>query len=190
MIGTDVTGDMGAHITERIREFSTRFKIIHWLMAVLILVMFVGGRRFGGEMADADRQFSLVMHSSIGTIVILLLIRRIRFRLTGRAGRPEHDLPAWQALASKAVQYGLYLMLILVPISGMITARNSPLPVRPFGLFDVATGNSASFETVRNFHAIGTRILMALVVLHVAAAIYHRVIRRDGVFQSMWFRLR
>lgn len=174
----------------KISEFATRFKIIHWVMAVLILTMLIAGQNFGGPMPEDERRFSLAMHATLGVFVILLLIRRLRYVLSGRAQRPEHDLPGWQKSVSRLVQYGIYAMLVFVPVTGILTAVHSKVAVKVFGLFNIAQGDASRFDVIRPFHETGTKILAVLLVLHVGAALYHGLIRRDGVFRSMWFRRR
>lgn len=83
------------------------------------------------------------------------------------------------------MQIGLYALLILLPITGILAARAHDLPVRPFGLFSISTPAPASFEAMRFWHMLGTKLMMGLLVLHIGAALMHHFLLRDGVMRSM-----
>jgi cytochrome b561 len=165
--------------------FSRPYRWIHWIMALLIVAMLVFGQRFATEMTDADRTFSLAGHSSLGVLVVLLLAIRIAMRVTGAAKRPAHPLPPLMATASKAVQYGLYALMIYLPVTGILAARVHTLPVTPFGAFNVANPNEAAFAALRPWHEFGTKALMLLLALHIGAALYHAFVRKDRVMRAM-----
>lgn len=166
-------------------RYTLPFRLIHWGMALLVLTMLVFGQKFAGEMPEAERVFSLMGHSSLGALLIGLLLVRLIMRSTGRSGRPDHNITAWQKVASRAVQLGLYALLILLPLTGILTARAHALPVTPFGLFSISTPDPARYEAIRFWHMLGTKLMMALLVLHIGAALMHRLVLRDGVMQSM-----
>ncbi|WP_424942811.1 cytochrome b [Aliiroseovarius crassostreae] len=166
-------------------RYTLPFRLIHWAMALIVLTMLAFGQKFAGEMPRDERVFSLMGHSSLGVMLVGLLVLRVGLRATGRAGRPDHDIAPWQKTASRAVQLGLYALLILLPITGILTARAHDLPVTPFGLFSISTPDPATFEAIRFWHMLGTKLMMALLVLHIGAALMHRVLLRDGVMRSM-----
>lgn len=154
-------------------------------MAVIVLMMLIAGQRFAGELADEDRIFSLTGHSSLGVLIVIFLVLRLTLRFTGKANRPVHNIAPWQDAASKVVQLGIYLLLFYLPITGFLTARAHSLPVRPFGLPSISTPDPSVYETIRPFHEYGTKALAILLLLHIAAALYHRFGLRDKVMGSM-----
>lgn len=161
------------------------FRLVHWTMALIILMMLIAGQRFGTELSDADRTFSLTGHSSLGLLVVMFLLVRIAMRLTGAAGRPTHDIAAWQSLASRAVQAGIYGLMIYLPVTGVLTARAHSLPVQPFGVVSISTPDLAAYEVLRPWHEFGTKALILLLLLHIGAALMHRFVFRDKVMGSM-----
>ncbi len=166
-------------------RYTLIFRLIHWITAGIILVMLIAGQRFGTELPDAERAFSLMGHSSLGVLVVAFLLVRLTMRLSGMAGRPTHDIASWQSFASRAVQAGIYLLMIYLPITGFLTARAHSLPVKPFGMVSISSTNQAAFEAIRPWHEIGTKALIFLLALHIGAALMHRFVYRDGVMRSM-----
>ena len=164
--------------------FPRPFKWMHWITAALILLMLIAGQRFGGEMSDADRSFSLMLHSSLGLLVILLVASRLACRFSGMARPPAHPLSANQARIARLVQGALYTLLVALPITGILTARAHELPVRMLGLFDISTGNTARFDQLRQVHQALTWAIIALLVLHIGAGLLH-ALKRDGVMHGM-----
>ena len=166
-------------------RFSLPFRLIHWAMALIVIVMLLAGQRFGTELPDAERIFSLTGHSSLGVIIVALLIVRVIMRLSGRAQRPQHNLAAWQSFVSKTLQAGIYLLLVYVPVTGFMTAKVHSLPVQPFGLGSISVADTAAFAAIRPWHEFGTKALFLLLLLHIGAALMHRFVYRDRVMASM-----
>jgi len=172
------------------KSFSWSYKLLHWLMAVLICLMFFALQGFSPDMNDAERTMMLVGHSSIGTIISILLLVRISKRFLFKHQMPERKSPKLQAFASKMTHYALYLLMFLVPLTGYMTANFHQLPVQLFGSLSLnGQANTDAFSSLRLIHATGVRLLIGLVVLHVAAALIHKFILKDKVLSAMrpWF---
>jgi len=116
-------------------------------------------------------------------------ILRLAWRLIAGEPDPAAGLAPWERQVSRVVHWLLYLLLLVGPILGWINASWRGFPVIVFGLFElpklVAT-RAPGFRWTGDVHGILANYLMlALVGLHVAAALYHYFIRRDGVLQRM-----
>jgi len=171
-------------------SFSWSYKLLHWLIAVLIFIMFFALQGFNPEMSDADRTMMLIGHSSIGTIISMLLLMRISKRFILKHERPRHHSLSKQATAAKLTHYGLYLLMILVPLTGFITANFHQLPVQLFGSIPLnGTANAEVFTMLRLAHSTFVIALIALVTIHIAAALLHKFILGDNVLYNMrpWF---
>jgi len=169
-------------------SFSLGYKVIHWLMAVLVLLMFFGIVGFAQAITGEERMEMLVGHSSIGTLISIFVIIRIYKRFIKKDTVPEQNLSKIQRQTSHAVQYAIYFLLVLIPVSGYFAANFHELPVMLFGNFNINGGrefNQTLFENLRVIHQSGIYSLMGLLVLHISAALFHAIVLRDGVLGSM-----
>lgn len=193
---TDSTTNTASSSTAQGQHYTLGYRLLHWAMAVLVLLMLFALMGFNpstGELSDSERAEMLVGHSSIGSIIAVLLLLRIFKRFIKRDAQPVHDLAVWQKRAAKAVHLGLYLMMALVPLSGYLTANLHKLPVMAFGNFNLnpaALNNpeaydQAAFLAMRQLHEIAIFSLISLIILHVGAVLYHRLIKKDQVLASM-----
>jgi len=155
-------------------------------MAILIFIMFFALQGFSPEMLDSDRIMMLIGHSSIGTIITMLILIRISKRFVFKSELPQHDLPSKQGAAAKLVHYGLYLLMVLVPLTGFSSAYFHQLPVQLFGSFLLnGTANAEIFTAIRLIHFTCVIALITLVTLHVVAAFFHKFILKDNILYSM-----
>jgi cytochrome b561 len=132
----------------------------------------------------------LMGHSSIGAMVSLLVLIRVTKRFIVRSPIPKHDLAPLQAAAAKGVQYALYLCMVLIPITGILTAQQHELPVNMFGTFNVSGApmsgyDEATFLTFRSLHVLAINSFIFILVGHIGAALFHGLVKKDGVLRSM-----
>ena len=168
------------------KSFSWSYKLLHWLMAVLILLMFFALQGFNPGMSDADRTMMLIGHSSIGTIITMLMLIRISKRFVLKHERPRQDSLSKQATAAKLIHYGLYLLMVLVPLTGFLAANFHHLPVQLFGSIPLnGNANAEIFTTLRLVHSTLVIALISLVTMHITAALLHKFVLRDHVLYSM-----
>lgn len=170
------------------KSFDLGYKIIHWVMAVLVLLMFFAIFGFAQAITNEDRMAMLVGHSSIGTLISIFVIIRIYKRFIKKDAIPVQNISKLQRQASLSVQYAIYLLLVLIPFSGYLAANYHELPVMLFGNFNINGGrefDQSVFENLRTIHQSGIYSLMGLLVLHISAALLHGVVMRDDVLGSM-----
>lgn len=168
-------------------DFSVGQKVLHWLIAIAIIFDLFVAQKFGGVMMEADRFESRSDHASLGTVVAVLFALRLYLRLKHGAPALPADLPGWQKQIAHLVHwvlYGLIGLLILSGIGSAITANSS---VAPFGLFAYGDGigNAATFDLIRSVHEVATKAIIALIVLHIAAALYHLVSKHRALTLRM-----
>ncbi len=175
-------------MTTNQRSFDLGYKIIHWLMAILVLLMFFAIVGFAQAITDEERMGMLVGHSSIGTLISIFIIIRIYKRFIKKDPIPQQNINNKQRQISFAVQYAIYLLLVLIPLTGYLTANFHEFPVMVFGNININGGreyNQTLFENLRLIHQIGIYSLMGLLTLHIGAALVHGIVKRDGVLGSM-----
>lgn len=175
-------------------------KTLHWLVALLVLAQIPGGLLIEGyeqptveavNAALGENAFNTIydLHKSVGLTILGLMILRVGARAT--RGKPPylHPLPAWMRLASGAVHASLYVLLIVTPIIGWIGVSAYPAPVPFFFLFDlqlpVAEDRPLSEWLLGSVHGPLGLLIGILAVIHILAALQHRLIRRDEVLSRM-----
>lgn len=177
-------------------------KLLHWLMAALLLA--ASGLGFSmtrlANQAEQSGDYSATLlglgifdayqlHKSIGVLLFALIILRVAVRsVTSPASHPA--MPQLEATVSHAVHVALYGVMGGFPLSGWLLASSSPLqlPTVVFGLFQLphAVGPDEAAEQVWAWvHFLAGLALAALATLHIAAAIKHHLWDRDGVLLSM-----
>jgi len=160
---------------------------LHWLMAMLVLILIVSGFRAAGTTIADAKAAILMVHAPVGITVLLLLIFRIVWWLFfDKKPQTIGGQPRWQELSARIVHYAFYGVLLLMTASGIGMFVLSGAGPILFGGTDAALPNFNELAP-RTPHGIGARLLIALVVLHAGAAIYHQFVRKDGLLSRMWF---
>lgn len=162
-------------------------KIIHWLMSILILLDLFIAQKFGGDMELLDRLESRVDHATAGMIVAFLFILRLLLRYRYGAPSLPSAMPIWQIYMAKAGHYGLYFLMGLLIISGITTANFTTDPIIVFGLINLSSelNNTYMFNLIRGVHEFATNALIALITIHIIAALYHHFIIKDDTTKNM-----
>ena len=160
---------------------------LHWLLAAALLGIFC----LGAYMADLPLSMTRLKlfnwHKWAGITILALSVLRLVWRLTHR---PPADLPApaWQQRAAHLTHLALYALFFAVPLAGWAYSSASGFPVVVFGVLplpDFVAPDRALAETFKSLHGALAWGLAALVVLHVAAALKHHFIDRDGLLLRM-----
>ncbi|MBW4329782.1 cytochrome b [Stakelama sp. CBK3Z-3] len=168
------------------RRYSRGAIAFHWIIAVLVIANLIYGLFHESLFKGAGL---MPVHMAIGITVLVLSIARLAWRLTHRVPPLPASLPGWEKGLSHLVHWIFYALIILMPLSGwaMTSGGRHPHPVSWFGLFDVpmlpVSGGMAGAG--HEFHEIFGYAMAALVVLHIAAALRHQFILRDGVLGRM-----
>jgi cytochrome b561 len=168
-------------------QFVLAARVLHWLMAVLILSMlFIG---VGMVASVSERHAWLVgIHKPLGIAILILAVVRLIVRLRNPPPPLPADLPAVQKLAALASHWLLYLLMLVIPLVGwaMLSAGGYPVMLsHSLRLPPIFPVNAAAFAILRHTHAWLAMLLFLTFLAHLGAALYHGLIRRDGVLSSM-----
>lgn len=162
---------------------------LHWLLAVAILASLLVGN-FMSDLPISPLRLKLVnWHKWAGVTILALSLLRLAWRLTHR---PPPDVPMahWQLAAAHATHWAMYLLFLAVPLAGWAYSSAAGFPVVWFGVLalpDFVTPDKALAASLKALHALLAYTLAALVALHVAAAIKHQLVDRDGLLARMGF---
>lgn len=173
------------------RHFHPFARLLHWLMAILILAMlFVGIGMV--TTVSSKHQWLLAIHRPLGVTLFLLVIVRLCVRLRFKPPTLPTGVPAWQKFAAHTSHWLLYGMMLAMPLVGwaMLSAGGYPIMLgSAWHLPPILPANGELFAWLRVTHRYLAYLLALTILGHLGAAMYHALIRRDGVFQSMTFSL-
>ncbi|POA90454.1 cytochrome b [Pseudomonas protegens] len=169
------------------RHFAPLARLLHWLMALLIIAMlFIGAGMVAS--VSARHEWLIHLHKPLGIAILLLVLVRLWARFYTRQPPLPADLPGWQVLAAKASHVLLYTLMLSLPLLGwgMISAAGDPVMLgSSLQLPAILPANAQLFAVLRKAHGYLAYLLFFTVLLHLAAALFHGWVRRDGVLQSM-----
>src|SRR5262249_7793725 len=169
------------------RRFTPLQRLLHWLMAICLLAMlFIG---VGMVSTVAPKYLQLVsIHKSLGIAILVLALIRLVLRLSYGAPRLPVDLPEPMKLAAYLSHYALSILMIGLPLLGwgLISAAASPIVLYGGLPLPWILPQIDSLHTLLwGAHFYLAFAFFALILLHIAAVLFHLLVRRDGVFQTM-----
>jgi cytochrome b561 len=168
-------------------RFSPLQRLLHWLMAICILAMlFIG---VGMVSTIAPKYLPLIsIHKSLGIAILVLVLIRLVVRFSYGAPPLPADLPAPMKLAADLSHYALYALMVVMPLLGWAMLSAAAYPVELYGgiRLPAILPQSDSLHTLLwGAHYYLAFAFFAVVLLHIAAALFHALVRRDGVFEAM-----
>lgn len=168
-------------------EYGSVAKFLHWLIAVLVLVLLALGFIMGSFKNDAINDVLYMIHKSLGLSVLGLIIIRLLWRISNV--RPSlSSLPLWEQKSALINHLVLYLLLIVMPISGWIMSVAAGYPPVFFNLFEVPLPiekNKLIADTAGEIHEFLAWCIIAFVTIHILAAFKHYLWDKDQVMQRM-----
>lgn len=161
---------------------------LHWLVALLILAAFPLGI-YAHELVFSPLKLKLISyHKWLGVTIFLLTVARLAWRATHTPPPLPATIPAWQQRAAHGLHHLLYVLLLAIPLSGWLMSSAKGFPVVYLGLVqlpDLVGRSTELAELMTGVHQILNLALLALVGLHVAAALKHHFIDRDATLRRM-----
>jgi cytochrome b561 len=171
----------------RLSRFTGLQRALHWIMALCILTMlFVGVHMVSTVHPKYLPLFTL--HRTLGIAILVLALIRLAVRL--REGSPPlpRDMPALMKLGAYGSHVALYALMIGVPLVGWAMLSAAGYPVVLWGglwLPPIAPQGEGLHTGLWIAHVTLAFLFFAVILLHVAAALFHALVRRDGVFEAM-----
>ncbi len=167
--------------------FTLPQRLLHWLMAACILAMFFIGV---GMVSTVMPKYVplLATHKTLGITILVLALIRLGVRAGSGAPSLPSDLPEPMKLAAHLSHYALYALMIGMPLIGWAMMSAGAYPVVLYGnirLPAILPQSDSLHALLWDAHFYLAFAFFALVLLHLAAALFHALVRRDGVFESM-----
>ena len=161
---------------------------LHWLAALLIFTTFPLGV-YMHELALSPFKLKLVSyHKWIGVTIFLLTVLRLAWRATHIPPPPPQTIPLWQQRAAHGLHLLLYLLLLVIPLSGWLMSSARGVPVIYLGLVqlpDLVAKDKALGDLLTETHEALNFGLLVLVGMHIAAALKHHFIEHDATLRRM-----
>ncbi len=165
------------------KQYSIRTAAAHWLIFLLVATALVLGLYLADSENTAQKLSLLPVHFLIGDTVLLLTLLRIYFRKKDGEPAPANQNPLLNKFAN-VVHQGLNISILAVAISGMVTAVKSGV-LKAMEAHDPTLIPDFSKVDAKEFHELFIGITVVLVVIHVAAALYHQFIVKDNLLRRI-----
>ena len=175
-----------------VETYSRIARSLHWTTVVLLAVQFPVGLYmvYRGNSLNLWDNLTNALYSShklVGVTILLIVLWRLAYRMTRGAPADEPTIEPWQRVVSHLNHWGLYVLLIAAPIAGYIGISLFPA-LDIFGLISlpaVTAPDKEAAKTVFWVHGLLVSLLALMIALHVGAALYHYLIRKDNVLGRM-----
>lgn len=164
-------------------------RLFHWITVLIVLVMISVGLTMTQDIPRRFQDPLFVLHKGLGAMFLLLIFGRIAWRIGHPPPPLPSSLPRPQRMAAESVHIALYAMLLVMAISGYVRVTTGGFPIEwleAIGVPPLLPKMERVAKLASSVHAAGKTVLIALIVVHVSAAIWHGAVRRDGVFGRMW----
>ncbi|MCE7027397.1 cytochrome b [Jiella avicenniae] len=173
-----------SHVADAAR-YRPAARVLHWLVALLVLVVWPVGFVIHFVKDEAKTGF-YVVHESFGFLILWLMLARLAVRLVFPPP-PEVEMPLLQRRVAVLVHWLLYAALVLQPIFGFLSTNAFGFPLDWFGLVTVWSpiGKSDLAPSLMSVHVFLGWSILVLFCLHFAGVLHHHVIRRDATLHRM-----
>jgi cytochrome b561 len=174
--------------TEQPTTYDRFIRSIHWLTLALIAAIYTAAWIAHSGLAGEWYQPVMQLHRSLGLSIATLTIIRLAWRFRARVPALPDDLHPLQKLAARANEALLYALLIAQPVLGLIHTNARGQRVDLFFLGDlpaVIAPDKALGRLTHDLHGLVANALLVVIGLHAAAALFHHLVRGDGVLDAM-----
>jgi cytochrome b561 len=165
---------------------------LHWILAISLIAIFGVGLYMADLPFSPQRLKLYNWHKWAGVTILMLSVVRVLWRLAHRPpalpAKIAAAMPVWQQMAYHATHGALYALFFIVPLVGWAYSSAAGFPIVLFGVLplpDFVSADKALAELIKPWHEITAFALAALAAMHIAAALKHHWIDRDGLMQRM-----
>lgn len=174
----------------QIQRYASPARLLHWVMALLILAMIPAGLVMVQPGLDRGLQNTLfIFHKNVGVLLLILLVVRVGLRLLRPAPPLPATVPGWQARIAGLSHLALYLLMAVVPVAGYVRVKAGGFPIETLdalGLPSLVPRSDALAEVAKAIHYGAGLAIAGVICAHVGAALFHGIVKRDGVFSRIW----
>ncbi len=164
-------------------------RAFHWITLLLVVIMIPAGLIMTQDIPRPMQDRLFILHKGLGPVVFMVVVLRLAWRLTHKPPPLPASVSPLQRRMAAGVHALLYLFLLVMAVSGYIRVVAGGFPIEflnALGIPPLVPRSDALAEAAKSVHAAAKFGLIALILAHVAAASYHGIVLRDGVFSRMW----
>lgn len=165
-------------------------RLFHWLVALLLIVQIPAGiAMIAPGLPQPTIDAIYVMHKGLGVVLLVILLARLLWRLVrGTPPMPAH-WPALERSIASRTHIALYVLLIVLSVSGYVHVIGGGFPIELLNVFGVPPlipEMPSAAMAASLVHRFASFLLVALVAVHVAEVLRHHLVERDGELSRMW----
>lgn len=175
-------------MTSAITRYTATAMALHWLTALLVIVTFPLGIYMHGLQFSPFKLQLVSYHKWVGVTIFLLIVARLAWRISHAPPPLPDSIPVWQQRAAQGLHLLLYVLLLVIPVSGWLMSSAKGVPVVYLGLVqlpDLVGKDKGLGDVLEEVHEMLNFGLLGLVGMHVAAAFKHHFIDRDATLLRM-----
>jgi cytochrome b561 len=172
---------------KQVAYFHPALRFVHWLMAAAIMTMLFIGVAMVSTVSSLHALL-VSIHKPLGLMILVLVLVRLWLRFYTATPPLPASIPAWQRVLAHLSHWALYAMMLLQPLIGWAMLSAAGFPVSLGGkiiLPPILPVDNDWYAILRPLHTLVALALFLTVMLHLAAALLHALVLRDGVFESM-----
>lgn len=161
---------------------------LHWLLVMLVFVLYgLGWYMVGIPKGTPPVAYFYNLHKSIGLVAAVPIVWLICWRATHDVPALPATMPIWQIKATEASHVLFYVCLVVMTLSGFIESNFTKYGIKFFGYQLPVLGweDKTFYYLFNRIHVFTSYLFAALIAVHVAAALQHLLLEKDGVFQRM-----
>lgn len=167
-------------------QYGTLTKLFHWSTALLFIGMFTVGYIMQ-DMAASPQKWQLYkLHKATGFTYLLIVISYLFWRIKQKTPGLPKTLPQWQRKLAVANIHLLFMLIVLMPLTGYFMSSLGGREINYFDLFNIPAITKSSWGGFfHDFHIYASYVVIFCVSLHVLAALYHHFIKKDTILKRM-----
>jgi len=169
-------------------KFSFTTRLLHWTITLILLIQIPLAWYMIDLPLGPDKFAKYALHKSFGTVLFTLAVARLVWAIIGSRPQLPPNTKRYEKNLAKATQGLLYLLVIIMPVSGWVMSSAANVPVTVFGVIalpNLVEPNEQLMEIMQNVHEMQSIALLSLVTFHVVAGLKHHFLDRDNVLYSM-----
>lgn len=168
---------MGIHLKNSHTQYGLIARILHWTSVAMLLTIIVVASQFTDKAAGPEKQELTSLHSSIGIMLLMLMIIRLTWRNLNPNPIHSYSIKGWQKLLAISLHRSIYIIIITQCFLGTLIWLTNGETFHFFNVFELPPmlEKSPIHETILSFHYLISVMIYPLFAVHITAAIYHQV---------------